>query len=265
MPQHVGDDQRILRNAVAFGEIGTTGVAGKHDFVQPGMTHASLYHLMDIANAERPVRHAHRQPVNGDLQHETLRHLFEVQRKIIETETLAQFLELPADFFECLCHFFLPINRPMTIPSARLRGGMLLEKAANRFPDGLIVDQRETAGRCTGFLRSLENSGRFGFESAIRRRRRLDIAEAIRDGCNLRQAVGRPVMIVAKIFAVRRIKQVNVVLGRVVTTVDDILTTVSNAVEATVPPDPRTWKNSASSNSHALTVCATYTISICWY
>ncbi len=37
------------------------------------------------------------------------------------------------------------------------------------------------------------------------------------------------------------------------------------AVEAIVPPEPVTWKNSSSANSQASTVCATNTGSMCVY
>gem|GEM_PF-7053605 len=88
MTEHVCDHQRILGNTVAFGEIGTARVARKDNLVQTRMPHPALDHLVNIANTERPVRHAYRKPVDCNFQHETLRYLFEVQRKIIEAHSL---------------------------------------------------------------------------------------------------------------------------------------------------------------------------------
>jgi len=85
MAQHVGSDQYVLGLAVAVGEIGTPRIA-RHDHLEDvGITHAMLDQLIDVAYAERPVWHPHRQAIDCHLHHETGRHGLELDRKIIQS------------------------------------------------------------------------------------------------------------------------------------------------------------------------------------
>jgi hypothetical protein len=43
-----------------------------------------LDQLIDVAHAERPMRHADRQAVDGDLGHEAFRHHLEFDRVVLE-------------------------------------------------------------------------------------------------------------------------------------------------------------------------------------
>ncbi len=70
MAEDMCSNEDVLRKAIARGEIRVPGVAGKHDLEQPRMAHVPLNELIDVAHSERPVRHAHRQSVDGDLHHE---------------------------------------------------------------------------------------------------------------------------------------------------------------------------------------------------
>ena len=80
MAEHVRRDEDVLRRAVAAGKIRMPGIARKHHLEEPRVAHAVLHELIDVAHAERPVRHAHRQAVHGDFHHEAVRHLLEVHR-----------------------------------------------------------------------------------------------------------------------------------------------------------------------------------------
>ena len=87
--EHVRGDQDVLREAVARGQIGVARVAGKHHLEQARVPHVALDELIDVAHAERPVRHAHRQPVDGDLHHEAVGHRLEVDRVELEARAAA--------------------------------------------------------------------------------------------------------------------------------------------------------------------------------
>ena len=54
-------------------QIGVARIAGEHHFEDPRVPHALAHQLVDVAHAERPVRHAHRQAVDRDLGHEAAR------------------------------------------------------------------------------------------------------------------------------------------------------------------------------------------------
>ncbi len=84
MPQHVCRHQHVLGEPVARSEIGVTRIAREHHLEQPRIAHVPLDELVDVADAERPVRHAHRQAVHGDLHHEAVRNGFEVDRVKIQ-------------------------------------------------------------------------------------------------------------------------------------------------------------------------------------
>ena len=68
--QHVSGHQNVFGVRVRLREIGAPGVTRKDDFEQSRQSHPMLNELVDVAHAEGPVRHAHRQSVDGDLRHE---------------------------------------------------------------------------------------------------------------------------------------------------------------------------------------------------
>ena len=76
--EHMRGHQHVLGNAVARREIRVPGIAGEHHLEQARVPHAVLDQLVDVAHAERPVRHAHRQAVDRDLHHEAVGHGLEV-------------------------------------------------------------------------------------------------------------------------------------------------------------------------------------------
>ena len=91
--QHVRGDQRVLGERVAVHQEGVAGVAGEHHLEDLRMPHALAHQLVDVAHAEGPVRHAHRQAVDRDLDHEARRHELEVDRVVVEAEALRERFE----------------------------------------------------------------------------------------------------------------------------------------------------------------------------
>jgi hypothetical protein len=80
VPEHVAGHQDVLGQAIAGGEIGMPGVAGEHHLEEARVPHVPLDELIDVAHAKGPVRHAHRQPIDGDLHHEGVGNGLEVHR-----------------------------------------------------------------------------------------------------------------------------------------------------------------------------------------
>ena len=78
--QHVGRHEDVFREPVARGQVGVAGIAGKHHLEEARVAHVPLDELVDVPDSERPVRHAHRQPVHGDLHHEGVGDRFELNR-----------------------------------------------------------------------------------------------------------------------------------------------------------------------------------------
>ena len=94
VPEHVCDDEQVLGVAVVAPEVGVTRVAREHDLEQPRQAEPVLHQPVDVAHAERPVRHAHRQPVDRDFHHQAVRHRLEVDRQVVEALGARQALEL---------------------------------------------------------------------------------------------------------------------------------------------------------------------------
>ncbi len=90
----VGGDQRIFRQAVVVHQVGAARVAGEHHLEDARMAHVLVQQLVDVAQAERPVVHAHRHAVDGDLQHEILRHQLEIDRVIFQAQLAGQLFDL---------------------------------------------------------------------------------------------------------------------------------------------------------------------------
>src|SRR5262245_52134219 len=82
--EHVRGDQHVLRGTVALRQICAPRVAGEHDLEQSRQAHAVLDQLVDVAHAERPVRHAHRQTVDRNLGHEAFGYDFELDAVVVE-------------------------------------------------------------------------------------------------------------------------------------------------------------------------------------
>ncbi len=93
MAEHMRRDQYVLRVAVVACEVGAPGVAGEHDLEQAREPHPVLHQPVDVAHAERPVRHADRQPVDGDLHHHAVRHGLELDRVILEPRAAGKRLD----------------------------------------------------------------------------------------------------------------------------------------------------------------------------
>ena len=91
--QHVGGDQHVLGERIGADQVGMARIAGKHHLENPRMSHAAPDQLVDVAHAERPVRHSHRQAVDRDFHHESRRHQLEVNRVVIEPELACERLD----------------------------------------------------------------------------------------------------------------------------------------------------------------------------
>jgi len=88
--EHVRSDERVLLQRVVAGEIGAPGIAGEHDLEQARVAHAVLHELIDVADAERPVRHAHGKTIHGDFHHEARGHFLELHGVVVETVALRE-------------------------------------------------------------------------------------------------------------------------------------------------------------------------------
>ena len=93
VPEHVRDDEHVLRERVRVDEIGLAGIAGKHHLEDPRVAHVPLHELADVANAERPVRHAHRKPVDRGLHHEAIGNELELDRVIAQPQLVRERLD----------------------------------------------------------------------------------------------------------------------------------------------------------------------------
>ena len=92
--EDVGGHQDIVGDAVAGREVGVSGVAGEHHLEQARIAHMPLQQLVDVTRSEGPMRHPHRQSVNGDLGHEAVRHRLEDDGRPVEPEPSRQILDL---------------------------------------------------------------------------------------------------------------------------------------------------------------------------
>ena len=108
VPEHVSGHQDVLGEAVALGEIGVPGIAGKHHLEEPRVPHVALDELVDVAHAEGPVRHAHRQPVHGDLHHEAVGDRLEVDRVELQPRAGGELLDAPHVIAPVIAHGLLP-------------------------------------------------------------------------------------------------------------------------------------------------------------
>jgi hypothetical protein len=104
VPEHMRGDERVLGDRVAVHEVGMARVAGEHHLEDPRMPHALANELVDVAHAERPVRHPHRQPVDRDLGHQRRGRELEVDRVIVEPQLLRQDLQPGAVLRERFAH-----------------------------------------------------------------------------------------------------------------------------------------------------------------
>ena len=87
------DDEHVLGERVRIDEIGLARIAGEHDLEDPRVPHVPLDELADVAHAERPVRHAHRQAVHRRFHHEAVRHQLELDRVILQPEIVRKRLD----------------------------------------------------------------------------------------------------------------------------------------------------------------------------
>src|SRR5579862_899864 len=95
-----------------------TGVAGEYHLEQTRMTHVALDQLIDVAHAEGPVRHAHRQPVDGDLHHECVRNRLELHGVKIQPEARGKFLHAPYVTAPVATGIRLRLAHPVALASA---------------------------------------------------------------------------------------------------------------------------------------------------
>src|SRR4051812_6473983 len=68
------------------------------------MPHRLANELMDVAHAERPVRHTNRQAVDRHLVHETARNELEIDRVVIEPDRFGQGFDALAVVLQALVH-----------------------------------------------------------------------------------------------------------------------------------------------------------------
>src|SRR6185437_4371705 len=108
MAEHMRGHQDIVGERVTLGHVGMTGVARKHHLEQTRIAHVPLDELVDVARAEGPVRHAHRQPVDGDLRHEAVGNRLEDDRRPLQAELASQLLEPRNVIAPPLAHAALP-------------------------------------------------------------------------------------------------------------------------------------------------------------
>jgi predicted MFS family arabinose efflux permease len=80
--------------------LGLTVIPGEHDLEDLGVAHALAHQLVDVAHAEGPVRHAHRQAVDRDLGHQAGRRDLEVDRVIVQAEPVGECLDAGGVLFE---------------------------------------------------------------------------------------------------------------------------------------------------------------------
>ncbi len=90
--EHVRGHQYVIRQAIAGGEVGVARIARKHHLEQARIAHVPLHQLVDVACAERPVRHAHRQAIDRDLGHEAVGHRLEDHRRPVQSQPMGQLL-----------------------------------------------------------------------------------------------------------------------------------------------------------------------------
>jgi hypothetical protein len=102
--KHVRGDQRVLGERVRIDEIAVARIAGEHHLEDPRVAHRLTDQLVDVAHAERPVRHADRQPVDRHLVHEVAGNELEIHRVIREPERLRQRLDALAVILQALVH-----------------------------------------------------------------------------------------------------------------------------------------------------------------
>src|SRR3569833_841388 len=156
MAQHVGGYENVFSEPVAGGEVCVARVAGKYHLEEARVAHVPLNELIDVANAERPVRHAHRQAVYGDLHHEGVRDSFEFNGVERKTRT-------GRELFYSLC-IVSPVVSHELCPIERL--GLRAEEVAYSAPDVIEVVESVTAGGTPRGLQLGEQSSRLGRQLA---------------------------------------------------------------------------------------------------
>ena len=87
-------------------------IARKHNLEHARVAHVALNELIDVAHAERPVRHAHWQTVHRDLHHEGIGDGLEVDRVKRQSRPSGKLFDL--------LNVALPIAAAHTDPSSAL-------------------------------------------------------------------------------------------------------------------------------------------------
>ena len=154
--EHVRGDQNVIREPVAGGEIRVAGIAGEHDLEEPRVAHMPLQQLIDIARAEGPVRHAHRQSVHGDLGHEAVGHRLEDDLGPVESELARETLELRHVTAPIRAHGAGPAASPLVFASAvkkcrtapAMSSGPPTEKRPHGRPAAAAVSNRAMVSLC---------------------------------------------------------------------------------------------------------------------
>ncbi len=70
-----------------------TRIAGKYDLEEPRVSHVPLNELIDVPHPERPVRHSHRQSVDGDFHHERVGDCLEIDRMELQARARRQLFD----------------------------------------------------------------------------------------------------------------------------------------------------------------------------
>jgi hypothetical protein len=82
--EHVRRDERVFLQRIVAREVSAPRVSREDDFEEPRVAHAVLNEVVDVPDAERPVRHPHGQAVDRDLHHEARRNFLELDWVVIE-------------------------------------------------------------------------------------------------------------------------------------------------------------------------------------
>ena len=208
MTEHVRRDQHVLRRAVALREIGATRIAREHDFEQPRQPHAVLDQLVDVAHAERPVRHAHRQTVDRDLGHEAFRHDLELDAVIVESLLARELLDAGNVQLPVFGHGFTSEARPKKCRTAFQMSSVPLTRYAPTLSSSRAIS---TNSRPISLSGAAPASG-----ATSRKPAKLQSLDQLFQRC-LRLRLVR-----GEVLAVGGVEQIDVVLARAEARVDDL-------------------------------------------
>ena len=202
------------------GEVGVARIAGEHDLEKPRVAHVALDQLVDVAHAEGPVRHAHRQAVHGDLHHEAVGHRLEVDRMEVHARARREILDALHVAAPVACRSADGFTRRASASPGLRFGG---EEMPHRAPHTVeIVDRRSSprAGRWRPHHRTGAPFRSRAAATAPRRLRHSPEKQAL-VAMSSSATCGRRVIADA-VVAVGGIEQIDVVAAGIEARVDDL-------------------------------------------